>query len=111
MLLDLYRDVLDPAAVSQAVVDLLEDPLVLRGVGDDRVAAHGEVSAGEGPDVEVVDVLEGGHVTHRLVDLGEVDVSGGGLEEDVDGLPDEAPAADEDEAADASDDASDDEEN
>src|SRR5690606_2619680 len=55
--LELHGHVADAEAVVHAVVDLVENALVLRRVPHHGVAAHGEEAAGHGPDVEVVHLL------------------------------------------------------
>src|SRR5690606_237059 len=99
-LLELDRDVPDPESLVEAFVDLAQDALVLREVLDHGVAAHGEVAAGDGPDVEVVDVGDARDLVDRLADLVQIDVRRDGLQEDVHGLPDELPTAEEDQPAD-----------
>src|SRR5690554_5776998 len=90
--LELHGHVADAEALVHAVVDLVQDALVLRRVAHDGVAAHGEEAAGHGPDVEIVHLVHAGDLLDGAAHLGQVDVPGHRLEQHVHGLADQLPA-------------------
>src|SRR5690606_35844280 len=99
-MLDLHGDVADPELAVHDLVKHVYGLLMTGGVGDHDVTPHGRVAAGERPYVQVVDFLDAGYGPERGMHVAEVDVAGDGLEQDVDGLADEAPGADEDQECD-----------
>ena len=70
---------------------------VLLELGNDRVAAHRDDPAGDGPDVQVVDVVDTGDGEQSAADLVQRDVRRRILEEHVGALTEELPRSAEDE--------------
>src|ERR1051325_119398 len=94
--LHLHGDVPDPH-VAQALLDRLEDALVVARVSDDQVPTHGDHPACHGPDVQVVDRCDPGDRGDAVVDLVERDAGRRRLQQDVRALLHEPPGAGEDE--------------
>ncbi len=99
---ELDGGVVDLEAMLQGVVDFLEDRAGLGegAVADGDVAGESVGVGGEAPDVEVVDTEDAGDLLDGGADLGDLEALGGALEEDVEGLADDAGAGPEDEAGD-----------
>lgn len=67
-------------------VQFPKDAVVSGNILNDHMAAHGVLARGERPDIEIMDLANPGDLSHCRGHLGEVDVRGCGLEQDVDRL-------------------------
>src|SRR6266850_2596837 len=98
--LELDRGVVDAEAGVQDRVERLEQSLAVTDVVHDDVGAHGLALRGEGPHVQVVHAADARHRAHRVLDLGQIQMSWRPLEQDVDRLLQKPPRARDDDEPD-----------
>src|SRR5512135_2405117 len=72
----LHGHMRDPEILEHLAMDLLQDPLILLRLLYHCVSAHGEIAAGHGPDMQIVNVVDAGNAIDGFAQFGEVDVSG-----------------------------------